>query len=82
MHFLFKPRFGAWVSLVMLLTLIIPAVPLSGQPTMIHAQDGPTPDEACEAADIQEPETRDYTEPEQVLEEGVNFLHRSWCNLC
>ncbi|MEL7674852.1 MAG: peptidylprolyl isomerase [Chloroflexota bacterium] len=46
----------------------------------IFAQDGQSPEAICEAAtqDIAEPETRDFEQAGQVLEEGVDY----WAVLC
>jgi cyclophilin family peptidyl-prolyl cis-trans isomerase len=40
-----------------------------------HAQDPQTPDELCESAaqGIEEPETRTFSEPEEVLEQDVDY---------
>ena len=37
------------------------------------AQDAQTPDEICAGADTTEPTTREFTAPEQVLEDGVDY---------
>ncbi|WP_338048163.1 peptidylprolyl isomerase [Phototrophicus methaneseepsis] len=37
------------------------------------AQDAQTPEALCEAATAEEPETREYTQPEDVLEDGVDY---------
>jgi cyclophilin family peptidyl-prolyl cis-trans isomerase len=57
----------------MLLTLTVAVVSLAGQPHATYAQDGQTPDELCDAADIQEPANRDFSQPDQVLEDGIDY---------
>lgn len=54
------------------LLLVIVVAALSLLPT--SAQDARTPDEICEeATPAPEPDTRDFSEPEQVLEPGVDY---------
>jgi len=44
----------------------------------VGAQGGQTPEEICAAADIQEPETREFAEAEDVLQEGIDY----WAVMC
>src|SRR5262245_21071917 len=44
-----------------------------GLSSVAAAQDAQTPAAICDAAAPQEPATRSFTEPEQVLEPGVDY---------
>lgn len=60
-------------------TLLIAAfVALTPQPTISEAQDAQTPAALCASADITEPANRRYSEPEFVLEAGVDY-HAIFC---
>lgn len=58
------------VGMVLALILVLSVLPL-GEPAA--AQDAPTPDALCAAAEVREPGTRAFAQAEQVLQDGVDY---------
>lgn len=56
---------------VIVVLLVLPVLAWNG---LVTAQDDPqTPEQLCEQAEIMEPETRQFSGPEEVLEAGVDY---------
>jgi cyclophilin family peptidyl-prolyl cis-trans isomerase len=63
-------------TVILIAALAASAVPASAQPD--PQQPTPTPADLCSAADLAEPETREYEQAETVLQDGVDY----WAVIC
>lgn len=71
------PRIFVLVS-ILLLGLVLLNTSSPTRQSSVYAQSGRTPDDLCSSVRVGEPETRDFDQPEQVLEAGVDY-HAIFC---